>query len=758
MPALRRINTDTLQQLKNLLVSSSIPVQSIQVAHKNYSIRNGAEAANKPLVFSWTHGGQTEPLLFSFHTWGTVESKKFPNTFLALGTGNEFRMVGFPLYLLPQDKDFVYLSFKLGNNEGGKNRWFGRGRTPKELRTAAQTDQLNIDIRQALQRVFPAPLFKHPTLSGEWLTLARLPVADLNSQADLPSRVALKTLILEKLLHAFVIAEKLRDDSLKIAGMNPDLDTTEAEDDLPVSISMHQPLNQILYGPPGTGKTYHTALRAIGLLERLTDAQVMVRYSTREEIRLRYDMYQQAGRIQFITFHQAFSYEDFIEGIKPVLLDTGVGNEEVGQELSYTIADGIFKVMAQRSVYALHLQQQQRLAASIGPDQVIAPDFDTVFERFIDQLRERLAEQDQILFYTKHNSKLHVDSISESGTIYFRYANGNSVNLPQVTRNGLRKINNDNPVDEAGQLAEADLEVKYGRDRSVYWAAFREFVQFRAQIPTDEPVQVAPQNLDEALQRVIRDPKIAAEITQEFDYRNLTSADFNAAPRMVLIIDEINRGNVASIFGELITLLEDGKRAGRPERLTARLPYSKTDFTVPPNLFLLGTMNTADRSVEALDTALRRRFSFTEMQPEPAVIRAQVGSSGVIGEGAAAIDVARILEVLNSRLEQLLDHDHCLGHALLLLSSPDVDSLRTAFERNIVPLLQEYFFGDWGKIGLVLGEKFVTAVPRTGVGRDPLAKFAGYDSSGLHDRPLYRLTAPATWDVVAFQSLYPATA
>jgi 5-methylcytosine-specific restriction protein B len=226
------------------------------------------------------------------------------------------------------------------------------------------------------------------------------------------------------------------------------------------------------------------------------------------------------------------------------------------------------------------------------------------------------------------------------------------------------------------------------------------------------------------------------------------------APRFVLIIDEINRGNVANIFGELITLLEEDKRAGRPEALTVQLPYSKEDFTVPENLYLLGTMNTADRSVEALDTALRRRFSFTEMRPSADVIRQQA-HQGVIGAGAQAVDVARLLEVLNSRLEQLLDHDHCLGHALLLRLT-DLDGLRAAFARNILPLLQEYFFGDWGKIGLVLGPRFVEVVPATAPGRFALASLPGYDGGPERARPLYRLTPPTSWDAAAFQSIYPA--
>lgn len=744
MPALRRITTAALQQLKSLLADNSIPVQSIQLAYKNNTIRNDAETVKKPLVFTWTHGGQTEPLFFSFHTWNTEESKKFPGTFLALGTAKDFRVVGFPLYLLPQDKDFVYLSFKLGNNEGGKNRWFGRGRSEKKLAA---------DIRQALQRVFPAPLFKHPTLSGEWLTLVRLPVAELKPQADLSSRITLKTLVFEKLLQAFVIAEKLRDDSLKAAGMNPDVDNTDTKKGLPILTSMHQPLNQILYGPPGTGKTYHTALRAIGLLERLTDAEVTTTYPTREEIRRQYDAYQQAGRIQFVTFHQALSYEDFIEGIKPVLTDDRADSDAMSAaDLGYHLADGLFLRASRLATYALHLQHEAQQPATAEAD------FESLFKDLYTLLSERLDEGEPHTFKTKSGPEIVVTSLADRDKIYFVHKDSKTNHAPYlIRRDRLRKLFE--TFDTIGDLKNVYKDITAcigGCNTSGYWAVLNYLKKHAHRREVVHPVTVS--SLEDELTQANNDYDEVRAITQSFNYDKLTSADFAQAPRVVLIIDEINRGNVASIFGELITLLEDGKRAGRPEQLTARLPYSKTDFTVPPNLFLLGTMNTADRSVEALDTALRRRFSFTEMQPEPAVIREQVGADGIIGEGPEAVDVARILEVLNSRLEQLLDHDHCLGHALLLLPSPTVDSLRTAFERNIVPLLQEYFFGDWGKIGLVLGTKFVEVVKPKSVGRYSLAAFPGYDSAGLHDKPLYRLTPPATWDAAAFQSLYPATA
>jgi 5-methylcytosine-specific restriction protein B len=167
--------------------------------------------------------------------------------------------------------------------------------------------------------------------------------------------------------------------------------------------------------------------------------------------------------------------------------------------------------------------------------------------------------------------------------------------------------------------------------------------------------------------------------------------------KYVLIIDEINRGNVSSIFGELITLIEKDKRAGCPEELEVILPYSKEPFKVPKNVFIIGTMNTADRSVEALDTALRRRFSFVEMMPDYEVLKE------IIIEG---INLSELLKIINDRIEVLLDRDHKIGHSYFI-NAKTLEDLLNTFKNNIIPLLQEYFYNDYEKIALVLGEGFV---------------------------------------------------
>jgi 5-methylcytosine-specific restriction protein B len=471
------------------------------------------------------------------------------------------------------------------------------------------------------------------------------------------------------------------------------------------------PLNQILYGPPGTGKTYHTAVRALGLLEGLTDAQITTTYPTREALRTRYDELRQIGRIQFVTFHQAFSYEDFVEGIKPVpptqpSSDEAEETSAATSGLQYAIQDGVFKRLCETA------------AAAATPEQLaISIPFDELYDGFVAQLeQQREASGGLLILPTKEGKPVMLTAVNKGlpGRLSFHHSTATGQEHHQ-DKSWIKKIYDKyTSVDQITHLKKHLTDAIGGTNASLQYVVFRELKKYEAQ------------RLAEARRKQQTQP----------------------APRFVLIIDEINRGNVANIFGELITLLEDDKRAGRPEALTVKLPYSKEDFTVPDNLYLLGTMNTADRSVEALDTALRRRFSFTEMRPDAQVIHDHVGEGGKV-EG---VDVAQILEVLNSRLEQLLDRDHCLGHALLLRVT-DLDGLRAAFQRNVLPLLQEYFFGDWGKIGLVLGERFITTADKTAT-RYPLAKFSGYDSSGPRERPLYRLTAPDTWDTAAFQSIY----
>jgi hypothetical protein len=226
--------------------------------------------------------------------------------------------------------------------------------------------------------------------------------------------------------------------------------------------------------------------------------------------------------------------------------------------------------------------------------------------------------------------------------------------------------------------------------------------------------------------------------------REQRERQFRGARHYALCIDEINRGNVARIFGELLTLVEEDKRLGAKNEVIVHLPYSKQRFGVPPNLHIIGTMNTADRSVDALDTALRRRFEFQELAPLPATLDFQI-------EGG--IEPDKMLQAINRRIEKLYDRDHCLGHAYLygLRENPTLDALKHVFRHKVLPLLQEYFFGDWGKIGLVLGKDFVR---RRDLGPSPFADFEHEDHDALAERASWELSDLDKLSNEAFQRIY----
>ncbi len=200
-----------------------------------------------------------------------------------------------------------------------------------------------------------------------------------------------------------------------------------------------------------------------------------------------------------------------------------------------------------------------------------------------------------------------------------------------------------------------------------------------------------------------------------------------------LIIDEINRGNVAAAFGELITLIEDDKRLGASSEIIITLPYSKSLFGVPANLRIIGTMNTADRSVEALDTALRRRFTFEELYPNPMELRPVI-------EGLD-VDLRRLLTAINGRLEKLVGRDHTIGHAFFI-KVETVKDLRRVMANQIIPLLQEYFYSDYAKIGLVIGMPFLEVKAAQTV----FKKVDYFDSNGLADGVIYGLKKFDNWE------------
>lgn len=206
----------------------------------------------------------------------------------------------------------------------------------------------------------------------------------------------------------------------------------------------------------------------------------------------------------------------------------------------------------------------------------------------------------------------------------------------------------------------------------------------------------------------------------------------NPNKKYALFIDEINRGNIANIFGELITLIETDKRLGNDQELVAKLPYSKETFGVPSNLYIIGTMNTADRSVEALDTALRRRFCFEELPP--------LYDLKEISRNIDGIKLSDLLKKINQRIEKLLSKDQMIGHSYFI-NINNTGELKFVFQNNIVPLLQEYFYGDTGKIGLVLGQEFFEEFNTADNYQDDIfAEFSDRDNySELIEKRVYHL-------------------
>lgn len=255
------------------------------------------------------------------------------------------------------------------------------------------------------------------------------------------------------------------------------------------------------------------------------------------------------------------------------------------------------------------------------------------------------------------------------------------------------------------------------------------FTTFHQSISYEDFVEGIKPGIDDKTHQVTYDvkPGIFKELCEEARKKE------NEEKKFVLIIDELNRGNVSQIFGELITLLEDDKRLGKEFGLEVKLPYSHADFGIPSNLYIIGTMNTADRSVEALDTALRRRFSFVEMMPDSSLLKE-----------IDKIDLKAVLETINKRIVILKDREHQIGHSYFMKCENSND-IKRVFKDKIVPLLQEYFYGNYENICLVLGEGFVKKESND----TTFAAGTNYDGDIIQDQ--YRLLTSKEWDDLKIQ-------
>jgi 5-methylcytosine-specific restriction enzyme B len=460
------------------------------------------------------------------------------------------------------------------------------------------------------------------------------------------------------------------------------------------SITGQENLNRILYGPPGTGKTFHSINYAVAIVENSDPGKIAA--ENRANVKKRFDEYMAKGQIVFTTFHQSLSYEDFIEGIKPV---EPISEEE---ELTYAVLDGIFKRLCTEATFSF-IQNN----SNIETEKVL--DFSSEYDRFVDYINEKFSKGEVTELETRSGGNVFIESISSKNNIWVKHFDG-SRNYT-VSKKRLSKLSQAFPdLNEVTNINDQFRTEIGGSNSSAYWAVLN---AIRNQPAEDKEVK----------SKQISSKEYSYDDKKEIN-ESIRNDDFKIdnPKRYVLIIDEINRGNVSQIFGELISLIEEDKRIGEDESLKAILPYSKESFGVPNNVYIIGTMNTADRSVEALDTALRRRFTFIPKMPEEyKLIPTDDG-----------IDLSKLLVTINSRLRILKDNDHTIGHAWLWNIS-SLEQLQFAFENKILPLLQEYFYNDFEKLGLVLGDAFFK--PHKQINSNVFASFSGGNGlAGQYDQ------------------------
>ncbi|PRM98087.1 McrB family protein [Aliarcobacter cryaerophilus] len=386
----------------------------------------------------------------------------------------------------------------------------------------------------------------------------------------------------------------------------------------------NQALNQILFGSPGTGKTYNTINKAIEIIEN----RVVTDDENREELKAKFEEYKKAGQIEFITFHQSFSYEEFVEGIKAETKDDNI---------TYEVQAGIFKKLSKKALQNFNQSKENSINKK---------EFETVFKELV---LDKLIDDEKLEIKMKKSS-FFIKEVDEN-KISFDKAGGESQHVLLIKNLKTMYETEENKIIIGGL--------------SQYYNPLLDYLLKNSEIK---------------------------------------NKDKEPLKNYILIIDEINRGNISKIFGELITLIEPSKRVGADEEIKLKLPYSADDFGVPLNLYIIGTMNTADRSIALMDTALRRRFHFEEMMPNSSLLE------NLVIDG---IKIDNLLETINKRVEYLYDRDHTIGHAYFM-SLQNLESeedkkaeLENIFRNKIIPLLQEYFYDDWEKVRLVLGDGFV---------------------------------------------------
>lgn len=444
------------------------------------------------------------------------------------------------------------------------------------------------------------------------------------------------------------------------------------------------PLNQILYGSPGTGKTYHTIDKALEILGENLES--------RDEKKAKFDEYVKNGQIVFTTFHQSYGYEEFVEGIKP-----RIDSKENSKEIEYEIKDGIFKELCEKALdnYENSILNADELNKKIELKEKV--------ENFLNWL----LETNEPIGKTKGGNFFVVEIDNKTIVIYSegveRFDGIFNLNLSIFME--LLKCKDE--FNNATEMFKKVFNRDYAdRTHTYYFNLVKKF-------------------------KAYEEKQLTAKI------ENNKNNDNSLKP-YIIIIDEINRGNLSKIFGELITLIEPSKRIGEKEELKVTLPYSGEKFGVPKNVYIIGTMNTADRSITSLDTALRRRFEFIEMMPD-------VSKLSMDCEG---INLQELLKAINTRIEYLLDREKTIGHAFFI-GVENLNDLKKVFQNKIIPLLQEYFYNDYALINAVLNKNDMLEISVEN--KDYLKNMTEFIES---DKIVYKFSDSNNWSKDTFIKIY----
>lgn len=534
-------------------------------------------------------------------------------------------------------------------------------------------------------------------------TLRRIADKELNN-GNLPTSQIYTQLMSDKKYTLEASIQERSEPLWKKYGNENDKDDENEGDTMPnTSTTKNPPLNQILYGPPGTGKTYNTINKALEILGVETQGK------SRAELKAKFDEFRQNGQIEFVTFHQSFSYEEFVEGIKPIFKKKN--ENEKTDKMEYEIADGVFKKIC----------------------------------KAVQEKNNKLQRDEKKDFYPAFYKKLKEDGPITYDKFKFE-------------------------IDERA----TNKEFKSGKI-TIYHSKLESIL--------DNIEALDNEKFDDIITQEIKPTEQQYEEDNIGRYKAIVRYYFDEyLPRhrhnYILIIDEINRGNISKILGELITLIEPSKRIGASEEEKARsigneslkvtLPYSNESFGVPSNLYIIGTMNTADRSIALLDTALRRRFEFVEMMPQPELLKniwvvkdteQRDNENQVIPENRMEeLDkymseksncLYKILNSINNRIEFLLDREHTIGHAFFFEKAKfykkdklewyelTLESLKEIFVKKIIPLLQEYFYDDYAKIDAVLNGNKMIEITEVKVS----SLFSKKDKDlELDDKKIYKIT------------------